>query len=84
MCCSVARHTAGWRRAGARGLIPLHGTGIWKSMILDKLKYRSREILVALILTLVAVAALIEAWSGREDRAQAVQPATAAGQVTQK
>ena len=53
-------------------------------MILDKLKYRSREILVALLLTLVAVAALIEAWSGREDRAQAVQPLPAAGQVTQK
>jgi hypothetical protein len=53
-------------------------------MILEKLKYRSREILVALILTLVAVAALIAAGSGSDDRAQAVQPVTAAGQVTQK
>jgi hypothetical protein len=53
-------------------------------MISEKLKYRSREILAALILTLVAVAALIAAWSGREDRAQAIQPVTSAGQVTQK
>jgi hypothetical protein len=53
-------------------------------MILDKLKYRAREILVALILTLVAAAALIAAGSRSEDRAQAVQPVTAAGQVTPK
>lgn len=53
-------------------------------MISERLKYRSREILVALILTVVAVAAVIGAWSGREDRAQAVQPVTAASQATQK
>ena len=53
-------------------------------MVLDRLKYRAREILVALVLTLVAAAALIAAWSGSDDRAQAVQPVTPSGHVTQK
>jgi hypothetical protein len=50
----------------------------------DRLKYRSREILAALILTLAAGALVIATWSGRDDRAQAVQPVAPAGQTAQK